>query len=78
MPTSFSTPLKSLRQSPTPPPWVAMKLRIKYAKTLGQVRGLQLVHATQLLLLLLLFNGRDSLVGCCLWGRPESDTTEAT
>lgn len=33
-----------------------MKLRIKYAKSLGQVRGLQLVHATQLLLLLLLFN----------------------
>ena len=23
-------------------------------------------------------NPRDSLVGCCLWGRKESDTTEAT
>ena len=22
--------------------------------------------------------GRGSLVGCCLWGRTESDTTEAT
>ena len=22
--------------------------------------------------------GRRSLVGCCLWGRTESDTTEAT
>ena len=22
--------------------------------------------------------GRGSLVGCCLWGRPESDMTEAT
>ena len=22
--------------------------------------------------------GRQSLVGCCLWGRTESDTTEAT
>ena len=22
--------------------------------------------------------GQRSLVGCCLWGRPESDTTEAT
>ena len=22
--------------------------------------------------------GRRSLVGCCLWGRQESDTTEAT
>ena len=22
--------------------------------------------------------GRESLVGCCLWGRTESDTTEAT
>ena len=24
------------------------------------------------------FQGRGSLVGCCLWGRTESDTTEAT
>ena len=24
------------------------------------------------------FQGQRSLVGCCLWGRPESDTTEAT
>ena len=24
------------------------------------------------------FRGRGSLVGCCLWGRTESDTTEAT
>ena len=24
------------------------------------------------------FQGRGSLVGCCLWGHPESDTTEAT
>ena len=23
-------------------------------------------------------HGRRSLVGCCLWGRTESDTTEAT
>ena len=22
--------------------------------------------------------GQESLVGCCLWGRTESDTTEAT
>ena len=22
--------------------------------------------------------GRGSLVGCCLWGRPESDTTKVT
>ena len=24
------------------------------------------------------YQGRGSLVGCCLWGRTESDTTEAT
>ena len=24
------------------------------------------------------FQGQGSLVGCCLWGRTESDTTEAT
>ena len=24
------------------------------------------------------FQGRGSLVGCCLWGHTESDTTEAT
>ena len=24
------------------------------------------------------FQGRGSLVGCCLWGRTELDTTEAT
>ena len=24
------------------------------------------------------FQGWDSLVGCCLWGRTESDTTELT
>ena len=24
------------------------------------------------------FHGRRSLVGCCLWGRTESDTTEVT
>ena len=60
-------------------PWVARsQIRLSNFTFTFHFHALEKEMATHSSVLAWRIPGTGSLVGCCLWGRTESDTTEAT